>query len=200
MTPKEFRSLMPGNKTTRQSILQQMQDSEGAARQLIIGMSEEQGNWQTVADHSWSIWQCIEHLNLTNLVYGNALAEGLARAGANKRIATGQEIKPGWFARWFVSKVEPPVGLGVKTKPSATPAAKGDLEQAVARFAESHDALREIVKSWDVVDLNRVRYPNPFIPLVRFRVGTGLLIANAHDRRHLWQAQRVKEAPGYPKA
>ena len=184
----------------RESILQQMLDSEEAARQLIAGVSDNQGNWQTVAGRTWSIWQCVEHLSLTNRVYAQALSEGLASPGTSGKTATGPEIKPGWFGRWFLSKIEPPVGLGVKTKPKVTPAAKGDLAGALARFVESHKELRKIVETWDRADLNRVRYPNPFIPLVRFPVGTGLLIANAHDRRHLWQAQRVKEAPGYPKA
>ncbi len=184
----------------RESILQQMLDSEEAAKQLIAGVSDNQGNWQPVAGQSWSIWQCVEHLSLTNRVYAQALSEGLASAGASERTATGPGIRPGWFGRWFLSKIEPPVGLGVKTKAEATPAARGDLEGALARFVESHKALRKVVETWDSVDLNRVRYPNPFLPVVRFPVGTGLLIANAHDRRHLWQAQRVKEAPGYPKA
>jgi len=54
--------------------------------------------------------------------------------------------------------------------------------------------------SWDELDFNRVRFRNPFVPLLRFTVGTGLMIINAHDRRHLWQAQRVKEFEGYPAA
>ncbi len=191
---------MKSNLATRESILKQMLDSEQAALRLLEGVSEIQGNWQPQGGRGWSIWQCLEHLSLTNRVYAKALAEGLTNAGTSQRIATGGEIKPGLLGRWFVSKVEPPVGIGVKTKPKATPVEKGDLGQALGRFAESHEGLREIVELWDRVDLNRVRYPNPFIPLVRFTVGTGLLIANAHDRRHLWQAHRVKEAAEYPKA
>lgn len=191
---------MQTQKATRESILSEMLESEKAAGQLIVGVSEIQGNWQPAEGRGWSIWHCVEHLSLTNKVYAEALSQGLASADESQRTATRKEIKPGWFGAWFISKVEPPVGIGVKTKAAAAPTGKGELRQALTRFVESHEALREIVKSWDSLDLNRVRYPNPFIPLVRFTVGTGLLIANAHDRRHLWQAQRVKEAPGYPKA
>ncbi len=191
---------MQRGSVTRESILRQLRDSEVAASRLIAGVSEIQGNWQPQGGQDWSIWQCVEHLSLTNHVYAEALKHGLASARPNQRNATGQEIKPGWFGRWFISKVEPPVGIGVRTKPKATPELKGNLGQALGRFVESHEAYREIVKLWDGVDFNRVRYPNPFIPLIRFTIGTGLQIANAHDRRHLWQAQRVKEAPEYPKA
>ena len=190
---------MQSNLATRETILKQMRDSEEAASRLFEGVSEIQGNWQPHSGRGWSIWQCVEHLSLTNQVYAAALKEGLANADSSQKIATAGEITPGWFGRFFISKVEPPVGIGVKTKPKATPGQKGDLGQAFARFAESHEALRGIVTLWDSVDLNRVRYPNPFLPLVRFTIGTGLLIANAHDRRHLWQAQQVKLAAGYPK-
>jgi hypothetical protein len=49
------------------------------------------------------------------------------------------------------------------------------------------------------IEFNRVRFKNPFVPLLRFTVGTGLMVINAHDRRHLWQAERVQVAPGFPK-
>ncbi len=198
--PEEFRPVIQSDSRTRDSLLAELRDSEEVATQLIRGVSEMQGNWQPQGGRGWSIWQCLEHLALTNQIYREALRKALASSKAIRKIATGREIRPGWFGSWFLSKVEPPVGITVKTKPKATPGARGDLAEAIARFVESHEPLREIIMSWDSVDLNRVRYPNPFIPLVRFTVGTGLLIANAHDRRHLWQAQRVKEAPEYPKA
>lgn len=60
--------------------------------------------------------------------------------------------------------------------------------------AEVRDLLREAAG----IDLNRTRFVNPFIPLVRFTVGTGFLVIAAHERRHLWQAERVKANPGFP--
>jgi hypothetical protein len=35
---------------------------------------------------------------------------------------------------------------------------------------------------------------------VRFSIATGLFVIAAHDRRHLWQAEQVKQAPGFPSA
>jgi hypothetical protein len=39
-----------------------------------------------------------------------------------------------------------------------------------------------------------VRFPNPFIRGVRFSLATGLHAIAAHERRHLWQAWRVRRA------
>jgi hypothetical protein len=186
---------------TREAILKQIRDSEESAARLIAGVSELQGNWQPVTGRSWSIWQCLEHLSLTAEIYSKALADAVASTGnSGKTESTGTEIKPGWFARWFLSQLEPPVRLRLNTIAKVTPAATGNLAVALADFIKSHEAVREILKSWDRMDFNRVCYPSPFASSLRFTVGTGLLILNAHDRRHLWQAERVKQAPAYPKA
>jgi hypothetical protein len=47
-------------------------------------------------------------------------------------------------------------------------------------------------------DLNGTRFVNPFLPLVRFSLATGFQVIAAHQRRHLWQAARVKANPGLP--
>lgn len=186
---------------TRESVLKQLLDSEESAAQLIAGISGAQGNWQRAAGRSWSIRQCLEHLSLTTQLYTKAIAEAVASASNGaKSGTTATEIKPGWFGRWFLSQLEPPVRMRIKTILKVMPAATGNLEAALDDFVKSHGAVREILKSWDRVDFNHLRFPSPFASSLRFTVGTGLLILNAHDRRHLWQAQRVKEAPGYPKA
>jgi hypothetical protein len=60
--------------------------------------------------------------------------------------------------------------------------------------------MRPCGASWSSgIASTSVRFKNPFVPLLRFTIGTGLLVINAHDRRHLWP-ERVEDAPGFPKA
>jgi hypothetical protein len=42
------------------------------------------------------------------------------------------------------------------------------------------------------VDLRGTRFVNPFVRGVRFSLATGLHVILAHERRHLWQAWRVR--------
>jgi hypothetical protein len=42
------------------------------------------------------------------------------------------------------------------------------------------------------------RFKNPFIPVLRFTVGTGLEILAKHERRHLLQAERIRDSPEFP--
>ena len=61
-------------------------------------------------------------------------------------------------------------------------------------FVESHDGIRAFLRTYADIDLSGVRFPNPFLRGVRFSLATGLHVLTAHERRHLWQAWRVRKA------
>ena len=46
--------------------------------------------------------------------------------------------------------------------------------------------------------VNRIRFKNPFIPMLRFTMGTGFEIVSKHQSRHLLQAERVRESVNFP--
>jgi len=66
------------------------------------------------------------------------------------------------------------------------------------RFLRSNEAARELVRSASDCDVNRIRFKNPFIPVLRFTAGTGFMILSKHQRRHLLQAERVKNSLDFP--
>jgi hypothetical protein len=188
---------MPAISSDRDGILQQLESSEQAAAQLIAGVSHTQINWRPNSS-SWSIWQCLDHLARTNRVYCQSMLEAVARA---KKGAGGtSRVEPGWFGRWFIASMEPPVRSKYRTARKVTPGTEGDAQAALNDFVDSHSEVRRVVASWEQLNFNRVRFKNPFVPVLPFTVGTGLMIINAHDRRHLWQAQRVKESKDYAAA
>ena len=66
------------------------------------------------------------------------------------------------------------------------------------RFLRSNEAARDVVRRAASYDVNRIRFKNPFIPALRFSVGTGLEVLATHERRHLLQAERVRESSEFP--
>jgi len=182
---------------SRDSIFQQLQKSEQAAEELITGLSPLQVNWRPNAC-AWSICQCLDHLARTNRIYCQAMLETIAQQ--HQGISATAAAMPGWFGRKFVEKMEPQARTRFKAVKKVVPAADGDAQVAFQDFVNSHSDLRRVMASWEQMDFNRVRFRNPFVPLLRFTVATGLLIINAHDRRHLWQAERVKASDGFPAA
>jgi hypothetical protein len=171
--------------------------SEERADKLLGGLTRPQANWRPDA-HSWSVWQCVDHLGRTNVAYAGALQQAVS--SSEKANGSTSEFAPGWFGSWFVGRVEPPVRTKFKAPGKIVPAIAGDMQDVLAAFKRSHGPLRRVLESAATVDLNRVRFRNPFVPLVRFTVATGLLIVSAHDRRHLWQAEGLTKLPQFPRS
>lgn len=106
---------------------------------------------------------------------------------------------PGWFGRWFLRNyIEPsPESKRARAPGKIAPASQVD-PHILDLFLTSNLAVRELVRRASGYDVNRIRYRNPFIPVLRFTAGTGLLIVTRHQHRHLLQAERVKQAADFP--
>jgi hypothetical protein len=111
-----------------------------------------------------------------------------------------KEIELGWFARWFITSfVEPSSNTKKARAPKKiVPGSRVDLS-ILDRFLRSNENAREMNRSASGYDVNRIRFKNPFLPLLRFTVGTGLEIICKHESRHLLQAERVANSPKFPK-
>ena len=161
---------------------------------LVAGLTEERGAWRQDPG-SWSVAECLDHLATGNRVYVQAMREPAARARREGRRRIGPAL-PGFVGRWFVRWLEPPVNPRLKGKAPQTiePRASAPLADAYASFRASQDEVRAFVRAHADLDLASVRFPNPFIRGVRFSLATGLHVIPAHERRHLWQAWRVRRA------
>jgi hypothetical protein len=166
------------------------------ARHLVADLDDDQANWQPDDGRAWSIAQCFDHVAITTRSYVAPMTEAavLARARGYER---GGPIAPGLFGGWFARVMEPPPRQRVPAPQSIQPAARREKEEALEAFLAAQREVEDLLRASADIDTN-VRFRNPFIPLVRFRLGAGFLITAAHARRHLWQARRVRESPAFP--
>jgi hypothetical protein len=95
-----------------------------------------------------------------------------------------------------VRSLEPPVNARFKGKAprSIQPRTAPPLSEAFSGFLASQNEVRTFLRTYADIDLAGVRFPNPFVRGVRFSLATGLHVIAAHERRHLWQALRVRQA------
>jgi hypothetical protein len=176
-----------------QALDDQYDAAEQDARRLVAGLDEELGAWRE-RDDSWSVAECLDHLAAGNLIYVDAMRGSAILARRQGRLRRGP-ARPGLIGRWFASYMEPPVKAYFKSKaprkirPRKSPA----LADAFAKFIESHRAMQIFLRENADLDLASIRFPNPFISGVRFSLATGLHVLAAHERRHLWQAWRVRQ-------
>lgn len=174
-------------------LISELNAADERAIGLAKGLTPGQLAWAP-APGAWGIGQCLEHLCIASDKYLPPMADALT--GPPSTMV--QEITPGWFGRWFIRNyIEPSPQTKRATAPKAiAPSAQVD-PSVLDRFLRSNDQARELVLRARTCDVNRVRFRNAFVPLIRFTVGTGFEILSKHQRRHLLQAERVRQAPGF---
>lgn len=183
--------------TDLETIIAEIDDADCAADRLVKDLSDAQFHWQPNGGRAWSIAQCLEHLATINRIYGAAIRSGVERAGSRgwKR---QEAIAPTFFGRKFIASLEPPVTRRVRAPGKVRPGSHLKREDIMRLYREEHRNVRELVTDCADIDVNRATFRNPFLPILRIRVGTGLRVIPAHDRRHLWQAEEVRRTAGFP--
>jgi DinB family protein len=172
---------------------------DAMVRRLVREVTERQIHWQPPGGRSWSIAQCLDHLTVTNSLYVTAIRQAVDDAKPD-RAAPNTAIRPGLLERLFLWNTEPPPKVKLRAAAQIDPnpqRKRGDLWFA---FAHAEERIRRLMIESAAIDVNRTRFVNPLLRGIRFTIGTGFLIVLAHNRRHLWQAQRVRETAGFPAA
>jgi hypothetical protein len=146
----------------------------------------------------WSAAQCLAHLAAANRVYIGAMRAAIQPALHLRNHERSGPVRPGLLTRWFLAHLEPPVGVRVRTPAAISPPPATDARAALRALHGTQAAVIELLMECRQLDLNRVRFANPFLPLLRLSAGAGFLIIAAHERRHLWQAEQAIAAAGQP--
>jgi hypothetical protein len=175
-----------------QLLQDQLDDAERDARQLAAGLSEEHANWRP-SPASWSVAECLDHLAITNRAYLAAMRDPAVRARKQGRLRR-RPAKPGWIGGMFVRSLQPPAKIRIKAPKSIQPRSAPPLAEALANFCSEQNEVRAFIHTYGDLDLAGLHFANPFIPGIRFTLATGLHIISVHERRHLWQAWRVRES------
>jgi hypothetical protein len=178
-------------------LLAELHASDARAIALVKPLTPEQLNWKP-APGKWSVGQCLEHLAISSEVYLGPIADALAGAPSG----AAAEITPGWFGAWFIRNYIAPSAQTKRARaPKQIAPVLSRVEPAILeRFLKGNRDMRELVTRAAGYDVNRLRFKNPFIPLIRFTVGTGFEITSKHEDRHLLQAERVRQLPQFPAA
>jgi len=169
--------------------------NDETAKRLLAGLAKEQLNWRSAPD-SWSVGQCLEHLCIMNEVYLPPISATLKE----KPDSPVEQITPGWFGGWFIRNFAEPTSGSRRVRAPAKIRPASQVEVSVLdRFLSGNQSCRDLIVRAGSKNVNRIRFWNPFIPGFRFTIGTGLQIIVSHERRHLLQAERVRDAANFPR-
>ena len=180
-----------------QQTLDDVNAADRAADVIAAGCTDEQFHWRPRGGQGWSIGQCLDHLATINVVYGDAVRRGIEAARARGWTRRAPAV-PGFSGALFVKSLEPPVTRRLRAPANTRPVPSKRRDAILAAYHAAHEHVRALVTDAAEIDANRACFVNPFLRVLRVRVSTGLRVIAAHDRRHLWQAEQVRRAPGYP--
>jgi hypothetical protein len=172
-------------------LIAELQAADQRAITLARGLTVEQLNWKP-RPGKWSVGQCLEHLCISGEVYLPPLEKALR----DQQPAPVETITPGWFGRWFIRSYIAP-GPDAKKAPAPRkikPVLSVVEPSVLDRFLAVNRDVRALIERAQPYDVNRIRFVNPFIPIIRFTVGTGFEIIAKHEDRHLLQAEKVWQA------
>lgn len=160
---------------------------------LCVGLSSSQFNWSP-APASWSVAQCLTHLNSANAqdlpVLSTAIAAATLRHPGPYRYS--------WLWRTFVQFMEPPVTTKFKAPKFYLPPPTAEPAATLREYHRVSNALLDLIAQANGLDLARIKTPLPSIPFLKMPLGARLALITAHDRRHLVQARHVCAQSAFP--
>jgi len=168
-------------------LISELDAADARAVAVAKHLTPQQLNWKP-SSAEWSVGQCLEHMSIANEVYLRAMAPALE----GQPRAVVQEITPGWFGRWFIRTYIAPSARTRRGRAPRKIRPGAEVPASVLeRFLASNKAIRSFIDRARHYNVNRIRFVNPFVGIVRFTVGTGLEITSKHESRHLLQAERI---------
>jgi hypothetical protein len=182
---------------TREQYLDSIRQLTASATGLTARFTMTQLTWQPENGERWSILECLDHIAISTALYLDAMqtSVGDARPGALSGIFQTAGLPSTQFTRFQ----EPPPRRKFPTLGKIRPRPTLNPEGILPQFVQTMERATSMVTASSGKDLNRVRFRNPLVPVLRFTVATGFLIIAAHARRHIWQAEQVTQEPDFPR-
>jgi hypothetical protein len=163
---------------------------------LTAGLTDAQINWRP-APHRWSIGENLDHLTAFNQQCMPAIDDAIGYGRSRSLYAEGP-FRYGVVDRLVSWAMEPPVRVRLRTAASLTPAERRSAAASLKAFLATQDEIRARIQQANGLDLATIKVRSPFIRQLALSLGAAFGVLLAHERRHVWQAQRVRATPGFP--
>jgi len=168
-----------------------------SARQLVAGLNGEQLNWKPAPD-SWSIAQCLDHLAVTSERFDQYFTGAIARGREKRRLGAAVAYRPTALGGWLIKQLLPEATRKVPAPRVFKPADGLAIKDPLERFLKQPRTSLGFVKDARGIDYNKTKLRSPVTPLMRYSLADAFVITVVHGWRHLAQARRVRETPGFP--
>jgi hypothetical protein len=162
------------------------------ALDLCAGLSEGQLSWSPRPGR-WSIAQNLSHLRRTAEVFLPAVDAALA-ASRNLKLHSPGPFTLNLYGRLMVWRMESRPILKMRAPKAIRPRLLGSCAAELDHFLIAQAAIRQRIDDAEGFHLTAIRFPSPLASCFRVNLLEFFSLCNAHSRRHLRQANRVRQA------
>ena len=155
-------------------------------------LSDEELRWKP-SEKSWSIAECLKHIEIANNMYLNDINKKLEKAEVR---TIEYPIKLSWMGRIFLLFVDPKYKWKVRAPRIFKPINENRVEdetQVLTKYLQLQNEIIETAERAIGYDHASIYTVSPLSSLLKFNIGEQFYIMMRHELRHLNQAKRVKD-------
>ncbi len=178
-------------------LVRQFEDAGRDAERIAGGLSERQFNWRSSSGR-WSISECFGHLNIIGSELLPLIDAAIGEARGHAWYRHGPLVV-GFVGRRLIAATEPPVRSKRRARPEHVAAGDQTVDLVLPALLDLNRQLGTRVRAASGLDLSRPKVAAFGAKVFRLNLYELLLVLAAHERRHLSQAQAVKDDPGLPR-
>ncbi|MDB4908881.1 MAG: DinB-like domain protein [Gemmatimonadetes bacterium] len=145
---------------------------------------------------SWSVAECVAHLNLTSAAYEPRFTQALVDARALGP-RNGKALKMDVPGRILSALIGPMLRIGgwkfgrMPTTPAFVPSGDQPKDAVMSEFDARTAFMVQFLGSAQELPIDRVRISSPFNEKMKYSLWSALLILPRHAQRHIEQAENV---------
>jgi hypothetical protein len=141
-----------------------------------------------VSDESWSVLECLEHLNR----YGDFYIPEINRRISSSKTSPTPIFKPGMLGNYFAKSMLPKEKLNkMKTFKSMNPINSQLDKEVVNEFIKQQYQLIELLEKAKDIDLNAAKTNISISRLIKLKLGDAFRFVIYHNVRHIRQAENI---------
>jgi hypothetical protein len=169
-------------------------------KDLLYSRERARGVCQGLDAHTWgtrpapgqgAIGECISHLHITSERF-IPLIDDAIRDGRARKLEAGGPYRTGLIGWALLRFLEPPYKIKTRTPPAFNPVTVDPMLETLERFDYLQQEVQVRIDRSAGLALERLRVVSPFDARIKYNLYAAFRLLAAHQRRHLWQAERVK--------
>ncbi len=150
-------------------------------------ISDEKLNYKS-SKESWSVLECIEHLNL----YGDFYIPEIQNRLKKNTTSSKDVFKSGLLGNYFAKSMLPKEKLNkMKTFADKNPVGSSLSKNVLDRFLEQQQKMLSLLDQSRKVNLNKTKTSISISKLIKLKLGDTFRVVIFHNDRHILQAENI---------